>query len=283
MHRLCACQKSILFTPLYMQSTRYFQNCKLSEIQDTLRPIRINLTQFEQKQIVQVISALQNVGPECPALNNLAWFAYVDAIAAFATTTGQWPLYLAAFSIVHFLDHCLMREHDELGISETKTLDTIARMLRIQCSTQIDDCHSEKHIHTCALLAACCLKRCDVFAATFFAKEASRLIRTSWLSLRLTRSLIIEPTQIADFIVVCQCALLNTDFFTAHGMCAKIIDAGNSNSYYCHSILHHGHVLKAMTNLLQGTVQSSLFHLECANAFGISDSLDTPTFVPEIR
>jgi hypothetical protein len=227
---------------------------------------------------------MQNISPETSTLSNLAWSAYVHAMTADATQSADRSLSnLATFPIVQFLDHFLMCDSDELGMCEAKTLDAIDRMLRLQCSSQIDVCNSEKHIHTCALFAACSLKRSDLLSATFFANEASRLIKMSWFSLRLKRSFIIEPMQVADFIVVCQCALLNTDFITAQGMCTKIIDAGNSNSYFCHSILHHGHVLKAMINLLHGTVQSSSFHLECAKAFGTCDSPDAPTFIPEIR
>ena len=196
----------------------------------------------------------------------------------------QLQLKLAAFPIMQFLDQCLNGDSTEFGVCEANTLDAIVMMLRTQFSMQIDTFYSEKYVHMCALVAACSLKRYDVCTATFFADEASRLINTSWHSLRLKRSCILEPMEVADFIVVCQCALLNMDFIAAQRMCLKIIDAGKgADSYFCHSILHHGHVLKAITSLLHGTVRSSSFHLECAKAFCTSDDLDAPAFVPELR
>ncbi len=215
-------------------------------------------------------------------MNSLAWPAYVYAITAEVLgNDDESQSNPAAFTIVQFLEQCLM--NDYVGLCEAKTLDAVARMLTTQITTQTERLHSKKHIHLCALFAACSLKRQNVTAATFFADEASRLIKMSWHSLLLKRTVAIEPNEVADFVVVCQCALLNTDYVTAHGMSTKIIAAGNMQSYFCHSILHHGHVLKALTNLLHGTVRSSSFHLECAVAFGAYDSLDAPTFVPEIR
>jgi hypothetical protein len=247
-------------------------------------PQLIHSHDLEQKQSQQVTSVLQDICQECSPLSNLAWSAYLYAITAdFTENADQSLMNLTSFPIMQFLDHYLLSDYEELENCEVITLDAIDRMLRIQCSIHTYNRHSEKNIHMYALFAACSLRRCDVLTATFFANEASRLIKMSWLSLRLKRSFMIEPMQVADFIVVCQCALLNSDFITAQGMCRKIIDAGSANSYFHHSILHHGHVLKAMTNLIHGTVQSSLFHLECAKAFDTGDGLDVPTFVPEIR
>ena len=177
-----------------------------------------------------------------------------------------------------------MKNSVEMEVCEDKTLDAIARMLKGHITLQIEHSQTKNFTHMCALFAACSMKRQNVTAATFFADECSRLIKMSWHSLLLKkRSAAIEPDEVADFVVICKCALLNADFTTAHGMCTKIVDAVNLQSYFCHSILHHGHVLKAMVNLLHGTVRSSSFHLECAHAFGPCDSLDAPTMVPEIR
>jgi hypothetical protein len=190
----------------------------------------------------------------------------------------------AAFTIVQFLDRCLMNDSIHVENCEWKTLDAIDRMLRRQIAKKTEYSQSKNYIHMYSLFAACSMKRRNVTAATFFADECSRLIKMSWHSLLLKkRSAAIEPDEVADFVVICKCALLNADFTTAHGMCTKIVDAVNLQSYFCHSILHHGHVLKAMVNLLHGTVRSSSFHLECAHAFGPCDSFDVPTMVPEIR
>jgi hypothetical protein len=237
---------------------------------------------LQQEHILPIVAALQNVRPQFSALNSLAWPAYVHAITAeVLQNDDESQSNPAAFTIVQFLEQCLM--NDSLGNCEVQTLDAIARMLKRQITKQNESLHTKKHVHLCALFAACSLKRQNVIAATFFADEASRLMKMSWHSLLLKRTVAIEPNEVADFVVVCQCALLNTDYITAHGMGTKIIDAGNLQSYFCHSILHHGHVLKALTNLLHGTVRSSSFHLECALAFGAYDSLDAPTVVPEIR
>lgn len=188
------------------------------------------------------------------------------------------------FFIVQFLNQCLGNDSVELESSQARTFDVIARLLRGQMKQRsTNHLQSNERIHIYALFAACSLKMEDAIAAICFSGEALRLIKLSWQSLLLNRSVVREPIEVADFIVVCQCAWLSNDFITAHGMCEKIIDAANANSYFYHSILYHGHVLKAMTNILHGTVSSSSFHLECAKAFSPDENLDSPALIPEIR
>ena len=250
-----------------------------------LGKLSINAHSLVQKLIIRLVSALQNIGPQCSALNCVAWFAYVHAITAKdAQDDDQTYFNLAVFSIVQFLNQCLGSDSIQLETSQARTLDAIAGLLRRLMKHKLSNhLQSHEHIHVYALFAACSLKRQDVFAAACFAGEALRLIKLSWKSLLLKRSVVREPMEIADFVVVCQCAWLSNDFITAQGMCAKIVVAGNSNSYFSHSILYHGHVLKAMTNLLQGTLSSTSFHLECAKAFSPYQNLDSPGLIPEIR
>jgi hypothetical protein len=233
---------------------------------------------------VQLTSALQDIGTSLSPLSSLAWMAYVHAITAeFAQGHDPSQPNVAAFSIVQFLDQCLIEESVELEHFQARTLDVISRMLRRQIMEQANHFRSAKHFHMCALLAAFSLKKQDVTAATFFADETSRLMKLNWHSLLLKRCILIEPLYVADLVVVCQCALLNSDFTTARGMCAKIMDAGKAKSYFSHAILLHGHVLNALINLLHGNIRSSSFHLESAKAFGACDFSEGPTAVPEFR
>ncbi len=239
---------------------------------------------MEQEQRQKINTALQRNGPQFPALSSLAWSAYVHAITVeVSQNDDDSQLKSAAFTIVQFLEQCLMKHSIEMEVCEDKTLDAIARMLKGHITLQIEHSQAKNFTHMYALFAACSMKRQNVTAATFFAMQASRLMKASWHSLLLKRSVAREPKEVAHFIVVCQCALLNKDYITAYGMCTKIIESANLQSYFCHSILHHGHVLKSMTSLLHGIIRSSSFHLECAKAFGSCDILDAPTLVPEIR
>jgi len=94
--------------------------------------------------------------------------AYVHAITS-EFSHGHDPSQpnVAAFSIVQFLDQCLIEESVELEHFQARTLDVISRMLRRQIMEQANHFRSTKHFHMCALLAAFSLKKQDVTAATF--------------------------------------------------------------------------------------------------------------------
>jgi hypothetical protein len=167
-----------------------------------------------QTKIYQVISALQNIGSQSPKFKSLAWVAYVNAITSEAIQhENQSHFNVVIFSIMQFLDQYLGDDTQDLDISQERTYEATFKMLMRQIKNQTHNSHSDKYVHLCALLAACSLKKQDVVAATFFADEASRIMKQSWHSLLLKRTITREPMEVADYVVICQCALLKAQKF----------------------------------------------------------------------